>query len=78
MRRRRRWQAGPTRERLAEMLRDELVRMGISFTYFDGEALEPVTGYWKSQDVYRWESIGLSLIYPETGREMHMSINGSI
>lgn len=64
------------RDKLATMLRDELVRMGLSFVYFDGDNLIPVSGYWKSQDVYRWESAGLQMIHNATGSHMAMSISG--
>ena len=67
-------QVGRTRHKLAEMLSAELTRMGIDHVPFDGDALEPVTGYWKSQDCYRWESIGLTAIV--NGRSALMSING--
>lgn len=72
----RRRKVGAVREKLAEMLRGELTRMGIDFVHFDGDALLPVKGYWKSQDVYRWESVGLDALHPETGGRMGMSING--
>lgn len=67
---------GATREKLAEMLREELKRMGVSFQYFDGSSLVPVSGYWKYQDVYRWESVGLYAFHPETGKLIPMSICG--
>ncbi len=68
--------AGSTRHKLAKMLSAELDAMGISHQPFDGEDLIPVSGYWRSQDCYRWESVGLRAFHPDTGRPMSMSISG--
>lgn len=67
-------QAGDTRHKLAELLRAALTAEGIEFLPFDGESLIPVRGYWKRQDVYRWESVGLKAI--RHGKVLGMSICG--
>lgn len=67
--------AGRVREKLAEMLMLELTAKSIDFFPFSGDDLLPVTGYWKSQDCYRWESLGLKARH-ENGCVVHMTISG--
>lgn len=68
---------GRTREKLAEMLMAELGRMGVEYEPFTGADLIPVTGFWKSQDCYRWESVSLRVLSPSTGAPtVIMSISG--
>ncbi len=67
-------EAGRTRHKLAEMIQNKLTEMGVEHRPFDGNDLLPVTGYWKSQDCYRWESVGLRAVVD--GREINMSVCG--
>lgn len=64
------------RERLASMITDAFRLEGLEVVPFDGGSLIPVSGYWKKQDVYRWESLGLILIYPETRKKLSLSVSG--
>lgn len=64
------------RERLASMITDAFRLEGLEVVPFDGENLITVSGYWKQQDVYRWESVGLNLVNPETRRKIPMSVSG--
>lgn len=63
-----------TREKLAQMVAAELDTMGIQMVPFTGDDLEPVSGYWKAEDCYRWEAVGLRFVDPETGRTLPMSL----
>jgi len=72
----RRRKIGAVRELLAEKVKRLLTDAGIDFMPFDGDSLVPVSGYWKKQDVYRWESVGLCCRHEVTGRPMQMSVCG--
>jgi hypothetical protein len=63
------------REKLVQMIAAELAVMGIQMEPFTGDDLVPVTGYWKAQDCYRWEAVGLTFLHAETGNPMRLSLS---
>ena len=64
-----------TREKLAQMVAAELAAMGIEMVPFTGDDLVPAEGFWRSQDCYRWEAVGLTFLHAETGNPMRLSLS---
>lgn len=65
---------GKTRQRAAKILAEAFASAAVTVEPFDGSALVPVSGYWKSQDCWRWESVGLMRVNPVTGNKMGISV----
>lgn len=65
---------GKTRQKLAERVRELLIEKGIDVNGFDGSNLIPVTGHWKGEDCYRWESAGITHNIPGGSQSLPLSV----
>lgn len=63
-----------TRHRAAQMLAQAFMASGVDVAPFDGSNIIPVSGYWKAQDCWRWESTGLMRVNPVSGNKMGLSV----
>ncbi|MFT9299073.1 MAG: hypothetical protein ABF542_13300 [Gluconobacter sp.] len=62
------------RHKTAAMLSKAFERVGVNVLPFDGRNLMPVTGHWKKEDCFRWETIGLKMINSASGNAMGLSV----
>lgn len=65
---------GRTRHRIATMLSEAFERAGVHVLPFDGDNLIPVSGHWKKEDCFRWETVGLKMINHASGNSMGLAV----